>query len=57
MTKTYLGVDCGSVSVKMAVLDKDNNLIAKVYLENQGLKDVANKTTSCPARSKSEPRL
>lgn len=39
MTKIYLGVDCGSVSVKMAVLDKDNNLIAKVYLENQGLKD------------------
>lgn len=38
MTKTYLGVDCGSVSVKMAVLDNDK-VIAKTYLENQGLKD------------------
>jgi len=37
MTKTYLGIDCGSVSVKMAVLDRNDKLIAKTYLENQGI--------------------
>ena len=34
-----MGVDCGSVSAKFAVIDGNNNLIAKTYLENKGLKD------------------
>jgi len=38
-SKTYLGIDCGSVSVKMALLDENNDLIAESYLENQGIKD------------------
>ena len=32
----YLGIDCGSVSVKFALL-RDKELIGKVYLKNQGL--------------------
>jgi predicted CoA-substrate-specific enzyme activase len=31
-----LGVDVGSVSVKMAVLDEDKNMISSVYLETAG---------------------
>lgn len=34
----HLGIDCGSVSVKMAVLDKDGNILAKCYFLNDGLK-------------------
>ena len=34
--KTYLGVDCGSVSVKFALL-ADGELMGKVYLKNRGL--------------------
>ena len=36
MPKTYLGIDCGSVSIKFALL-KDGELVDKVYLRNQGL--------------------
>lgn len=35
----YLGCDIGSVSAKMAVIDDNSNLLAKVYLKNRGLID------------------
>lgn len=34
--KTYLGVDVGSVTTKLALLDEDNQLIASTYLRTQG---------------------
>jgi len=33
----YLGIDVGSVSVKMALIDESNNLVDKVYLRNRGV--------------------
>lgn len=33
----YLGIDSGSVSMKAVILDKDKNIIDKVYLKNEGL--------------------
>jgi len=35
--KSYLGIDVGSVSVKMAIVDRDENLIDSIYLRNHGL--------------------
>ncbi len=35
--KNFLGVDIGSSSVKIAVIDEDNNLLDSVYLKNKGL--------------------
>lgn len=35
--KTYIGLDVGSVSVKLAQIDKHENLISSIYLRNQGL--------------------
>lgn len=34
--KTYLGVDVGSVSTKLALLDEQNQLVASTYLRTQG---------------------
>lgn len=34
--KSFLGIDVGSVSVKMAVLDEKNNILASVYLDTAG---------------------
>ena len=34
--KNYLGIDCGSVSVKFALM-RGHELIGKVYLKNRGL--------------------
>ena len=34
--ETYLGIDCGSVSVKFALM-RGHDLISKVYLKNRGL--------------------
>jgi len=34
--KTYIGIDVGSVTTKLALLDQDNNLIKAVYLRTQG---------------------
>jgi predicted CoA-substrate-specific enzyme activase len=34
--KSYLGIDVGSVTTKMAVLDENNELINHVYLQTQG---------------------
>ena len=34
--EVYLGVDIGSVSTKVVAIDKDNNIIAKVYLFHHG---------------------
>lgn len=47
--KTYLGIDIGSVSTNLVVLDEDNNIIKEIYvytqarpieIVNQGLKDI-----------------
>jgi len=35
--KTYLGLDVGSVSVKLAHIDENENLINSIYLKNHGL--------------------
>ncbi|MBL7215381.1 MAG: 2-hydroxyglutaryl-CoA dehydratase [Phycisphaerae bacterium] len=37
--KTYIGLDVGSVSVKLAVIDENENLLRSVYLRNCGLID------------------
>jgi len=34
--RTYLGIDCGSVSIKFALI-QDGELVDKVYLKNKGL--------------------
>lgn len=33
----YLGIDCGSVSVKLVCIDENNNILSSVYLRNKGL--------------------
>jgi len=47
--KTYLGIDVGSVSTNLVVIDEDNNIIKEIYvytqarpiqIVNQGLKDI-----------------
>lgn len=35
--KNYLGIDCGSVSIKLVCIDENNNVLSKVYLRNNGL--------------------
>ena len=35
--KTYVGLDVGSVSVKLAQIDENENLINSIYLRNHGL--------------------
>ena len=35
--KTYIGLDVGSVSVKLAQIDENENLMNSIYLRNQGL--------------------
>lgn len=37
MKDGWLGIDVGSVSVKFAIVDKDENLVDSVYLRNHGL--------------------
>lgn len=37
MKEGYLGVDCGSTSVKAVILDKDNNILESIYLKNEGI--------------------
>ncbi|HEX75167.1 MAG TPA: 2-hydroxyglutaryl-CoA dehydratase [Dehalococcoidia bacterium] len=34
--KTYLGIDVGSLTTKLALLDQDNRLLTAVYLRTQG---------------------
>ena len=34
--KTFLGIDIGSLSAKMALLDEDKNILSRVYLPTQG---------------------
>ena len=34
--ETYLGIDVGSVTTKLALLDRDNQLITALYLRTQG---------------------
>ncbi|MHC4904978.1 MAG: acyl-CoA dehydratase activase [Planctomycetota bacterium] len=35
--KTYIGLDVGSVSVKLAQIDENENLVNSIYLRNHGL--------------------
>lgn len=37
MDKIYLGIDCGSVSVKAVCINENNDIIAHIYLKNKGL--------------------
>ena len=41
--KGFLGIDCGSSSIKIAIIDKDNNLLDAVYLKNEGIIDTIKK--------------
>ena len=43
MEKAYLGVDCGSVSLKLALIDEKKNLIDSVYLRNKGIIETSKK--------------
>jgi predicted CoA-substrate-specific enzyme activase len=44
MREAYLGVDCGSASVKMALIDENENLIDKCYFRNSGLIETIKKS-------------
>lgn len=33
----FLGIDCGSVSIKIALIDKNKKLVDSVYLKNRGI--------------------
>ncbi len=35
--KAYLGIDCGSVGIKLALIDTGINVLSKVYLRNKGI--------------------
>ncbi len=37
MKKCWLGIDCGSVSIKLALIDENKKLIKSAYLKNQGI--------------------
>lgn len=41
--KTYIGLDIGSVSVKLAKIDENENLVSSVYLRNCGLIETVKK--------------
>jgi len=41
--KAYLGVDCGSASVKMALIDEEENLIDSCYFRNSGITETIKK--------------
>ena len=41
--KTYIGLDVGSVSVKLAKIDENENLIDSIYLRNSGLVETVKK--------------
>ena len=36
MMETYLGIDVGSVTTKLAVLDSNDELVTHIYLPTQG---------------------
>ncbi len=41
--KTYIGLDVGSVSVKVAKIDENENLVSSIYLRNCGLIETVKK--------------
>lgn len=41
--KYWMGIDCGSVSVKLAVINQENKVINSIYLRNQGLTETIQK--------------
>lgn len=44
--KHYLGLDCGSVSMKAVVIDENNKIIKSYYTKNHGLVDTVKKVIS-----------
>ena len=54
MEKAYLGVDCGSVSLKLALIDEKKNLIDSVYLRNKGIIETSKKGLEKIANDKYE---
>jgi predicted CoA-substrate-specific enzyme activase len=44
--KCWMGLDCGSVSIKLALIDKNKKLIDSIYLKNQGLIETIQKGLS-----------
>jgi len=48
--KHYLGIDCGSVSIKFALM-RDGELIDKVYLRNRGLISVSYTHLTLPTKA------
>ena len=43
MKKAYLGIDCGSVGVKLVLVDENKNVVRKTYLKNEGILDTVRK--------------
>ena len=43
MKKGYLGVDCGSVGIKLVLLDENKEVVRKTYLKNEGIIDTVKK--------------
>jgi len=41
--KCWLGIDCGSVSIKVAIIDENKNLLDTIYLRNHGIVDTVKK--------------
>ncbi len=43
MEKSWLGIDCGSVSVKTVLIDEEGNLVRESYLRNRGIIETVKK--------------
>jgi len=43
MKKGFLGVDCGSVGIKLVLLDENRGVVKKTYLKNQGITETVKK--------------
>ena len=39
----FLGIDCGSVGIKLALLDENREVVRKIYLRNEGIIDTIKK--------------
>ncbi len=43
MKSAYLGIDCGSVGIKLALIDEKKKVVRKTYLKNEGIIDTVKK--------------
>lgn len=43
MKKAYLGIDCGSVGIKLSLIDENKEVIRKTYLRNEGIIETVKK--------------